>query len=212
VLLPGRVLAGECLPDCVVRPAQTAGPYFTDAALERSDIRSDPHDGAIALGMPLALTMLVSRLADGECRPLPGAEVHLWHCDAQGVYSGVRDPRFDTRDRAFLRGYQITDDCGEARFLTIFPGWYPGRAVHLHFKILARSGDRRSHEFTSQLYFDDALTDRVHAHPPYAARGQRNRRNAGDGIFRRGGAELMLAPVESDDGLAARFAVGLHMV
>jgi protocatechuate 3,4-dioxygenase beta subunit len=53
--------------------------------------------------------------------------VDVWHCDALGVYSGVRDFRFDTSGQKFLRGYQTTDERGEVRFLTIYPGWYVGR-------------------------------------------------------------------------------------
>jgi protocatechuate 3,4-dioxygenase beta subunit len=74
---------------CVVRPEQTEGPYFVDEQLNRSDIRSDPTDGSVKPGIPLALTLLVSRLNAGSCRPLTGATVDIWHCDAQGVYSGV---------------------------------------------------------------------------------------------------------------------------
>ena len=210
-LNPRRAVAGTLEPSCVVRPEQTEGPYFVDERLNRSDIRSDPTDGRVKSGTPLDLTLLVSRLNAGDCQPLPGAQVDIWHCDAQGVYSDVQDPEFNTIGQKFLRGYQITDARGEARFVTVYPGWYPGRTVHIHFKIRTALVARRSFEFTSQLYFDDVLTDRVHADTPYAAKGPRTARNQHDWFFRRGGDQLMLAPTSAADGYSATFAIGLQL-
>ncbi|HJR77753.1 MAG TPA: intradiol ring-cleavage dioxygenase [Nitrospiraceae bacterium] len=208
---PWRVLADEQVPSCIVRPEQTEGPYFVDERLHRSDIRSDPADGVVGPGTPLALTLHVSRLDGAGCRPLPGAHVDIWHCDALGIYSDVRDPDFNTIGKKFFRGYQLTDAQGQARFVTIYPGWYEGRTVHIHFKIRTDPTARRSFEFTSQMYFDDGLTDRVHAAPPYAARGPRTARNQHDRIFRRGGDQLMLAPTPAAAGYAATFPIGLKL-
>jgi len=208
---PGRTGDGTPVPSCVVRPEQTEGPYFVDEKLHRSDIRSDPTDGRLVPGVPLALTMLVSRLDATECAPLAGALVDVWHCDALGVYSDVRDPGFDTTGRKFLRGYQVTDARGAAHFLTVYPGWYAGRTVHIHFKIRSARSAGRAHEFTSQLYFDDALTDRVHTAAPYAAKGHRTMRNRDDRIYRGGGDQLTLAPTETADGYRASFAIGLQL-
>ena len=210
-LNPRRTVAGMLGPSCVVRPEQTEGPYFVDERLNRSDIRADPTDGRVRPGTPLALTLQDSRLGAGDCQPLPGAQVDIWHCDALGVYSDVRDPGFNTIGQKYLRGYQVTDARGEARFVTVYPGWYPGRTVHVHFKIRTAPVAQRSFEFTSQLYFDDVLTDRVHAAPPYAANGLRTARNQHDWIFRRGGDQLMLAPTTVADGYTAAFAIGLQL-
>ncbi len=204
-------LAGTPGPLCVVRPEQTEGPYFVDERLNRSDIRSDPADGQVKPGTPLALTLKVWRLSAGDCRPLVGAQVDLWHCDALGVYSDVRDPGFSTIGQKFLRGYQLTDAQGEARFVTVYPGWYPGRTVHIHFKIRTGLVAQRNFEFTSQLYFGDELTDRVHADLPYAKKGPRTARNQHDFIFRRGGNHLLLAPTATADGYSATFAIGLQL-
>jgi protocatechuate 3,4-dioxygenase beta subunit len=189
--------ATEGSSTCVVLPQQTEGPFFVDDQLERSDIRSDPDTRRVKAGAPLALTFAVSQLSGRRCTPLAGAQIDLWHCDALGEYS--------LDGGKFLRGYQRTDEAGQARFLTIFPGWYAGRAVHIHFKIRA-PGDR---EFASQLYFDDGLVDRVHAGEPYASHGQRTRRNRDDGIFRRGGEQLMPSVTRAGEGYAASFAVAL---
>jgi protocatechuate 3,4-dioxygenase beta subunit len=189
---------------CVVRPQQTEGPYFVDEELDRSDIRRDPATGQIKPGTPLALTFAVSTTsAKGLCKPFTGAHVDVWHCDAQGVYSDVVDPSFDTKGHKFLRGFQRTNADGEARFTTIYPGWYEGRAVHVHFKI--RGAGR---EFTSQLYFPDALTDRVHAAAFYKKPGTRTR-NADDGIFSNGGNNLILNPAPTANGYTATFTIAL---
>jgi protocatechuate 3,4-dioxygenase beta subunit len=203
---------GIGLPSCVVRPEQTEGPFFVDRMLERVDIRSDPASGRISEGLPIDLGINVSRVGSDGCSPLSGAQVDLWQCDARGEYSGVNERDSNARQGLFLRGYQRTDAAGRAQFTTIYPGWYRGRAVHIHFKIRTDPEVERGQEFVSQLYFDDALTDRVHATPPYADRGQRDRRNAADGIFRRGGEQLMLTLAErAGGGYQATFEIGLQI-
>jgi protocatechuate 3,4-dioxygenase beta subunit len=196
---------------CIVRPEQTEGPYFVDERLHRIDIRSDPTNGTITPGTPLTLTFHISRLHAGECHPLPDAMIDLWHCDARGVYSDVRDPGFSTVGQKFLRGYQLTDAQGTAQFLTIYPGWYPIRTAHIHFKIRTASAAQRSFEFTSQLYFPDDLTDRVHTALPYSSKGRRRVRNHHDFIFRYGGDQLMLQPSATNGGYAATFPIGLEL-
>lgn len=194
---------------CVVRPEQTEGPYFVDEELNRTDLRKDPASGAQKSGAALGIAFRVSRIVNGECRPLPNARVDLWHCDAAGVYSDVRDPRFDTTGQKFLRGYQVTDESGAASFTTLYPGWYPGRTVHIHFKVRTNAGSRRGEEFTSQLYFDDAVTDRVHTAAPYVKTGRRVR-NERDGIFRSGGDQLTLAVQPSGASYRAAFDLALE--
>ena len=190
-------------PACVVRPEVTEGPYYVDEDLNRSDIRSDPTSGAVKEGTPLLLTFNVSQVGSNGCVPLEGAKVEIWHCDAAGVYSDVSDPGFDTSGQKFLRGYQMTDAQGMAAFTTIYPGWYSGRTVHIHFKI---HPDANS-EFTSQLFFDDALTDQVFTQEPYASKGQRNTLNSNDNIYE----ELLLLPTTpADQGYASVFDIGLQ--
>jgi protocatechuate 3,4-dioxygenase beta subunit len=202
--------AAAALPSCIVRPAQTEGPYFVDEKLRRSDIRSDPSDGSTRDGVRLGLAFAVSRIDGGSCAPFEGVVVDIWHCDAAGIYSDVRDPAFDTAGRKFLRGYQVTDANGAASFVTVYPGWYQGRTVHVHFKLRTDPGADVALEFTSQLYFDDALTDVVHARQPYAARGPRTVRNDGDGIYRNGGSALLLTVVDDGSGgYLATFDVGI---
>jgi protocatechuate 3,4-dioxygenase beta subunit len=195
---------------CVVRPQQTEGPYYVNEMLNRSDIRSDPSDGAVRPGIPLQVSFNVSRMAPDGCTPFPGAYVDVWHCDHAGVYSDVEDPGFNSVGKKFLRGYQVTDKDGIARFTTIYPGWYSGRAVHIHFKIRSAPSISPGFEFTSQVYFDDALTDRVHALEPYAARGPRDVRNPEDRIFRQGGSQLLLALTPDAQGYSGAFDITLQ--
>jgi protocatechuate 3,4-dioxygenase beta subunit len=189
-----------------VRPAQTEGPFFVDNRLNRSDIRSDAAGGVVKAGVPLQLAFHVSQLAGSTCAPLAGAQVDVWHCDALGAYSDTRDGRGNTEGQTFLRGYQVTDDAGLARFTTIYPGWYQGRAVHVHFKVRTQA----AMEFTSQIYFDDAVTDRIATQAPYAGRpGARRVRNDDDGPFRGGGRQLLLPVTPRGDGYAGTFALAL---
>lgn len=194
---------------CIVRPEQTEGPYFVDEELHRSDIRSDPTDKRVTPGVPLTIVFQVMRVQARECQPLPEAKVDIWHCDARGIYSDVRDPGFDTSGQKFLRGYQLTNARGEAQFITIYPGWYPIRTVHIHFKIRTATIMDRRHEFTSQVYFPDDLTDRVHMAAPYSSNGRRRVRNHHDFIFRDSGDRLTLQPVETENGFTATFPIGL---
>lgn len=191
---------------CVLTPTQAEGPYFVDERLNRSDIRANPADGSLRAGVPLALTLRIAALDGTGCMPLLGAIVDIWHCDAGGIYSDVVDGASDTPGSKFLRGYQIADTEGAVRFTTVYTGWYPGQAVHIHLKVRAGGRAGRHYELTSQLYFDQAVTERV-----YARRGAGWPRNAGDVIFRRGGRQLVLTPVAADTGNRAAFDVALHL-
>ena len=198
---------------CTVRPQQIEGPYFVDGKLNRSDIRSDPRTRVLSEGVPLYLKFVVSRTEGSGCLPLAGAQVDVWHCDAEGLYSDTQDFQEDTRGFKFLRGYQLTDRNGAASFTTIFPGWYPGRTVHIHFKIRvgAQGKGAGGKEFTSQIYFDDALTDVIHSQLPYSKRGPRKVRNNRDVVSLIGGSRLVLPLQEHRKGYAGTFDISLEM-
>jgi protocatechuate 3,4-dioxygenase beta subunit len=206
---PAVAAAMAAPASCVVTPQMTEGPYFVDERLNRSDIRANTSDGATKAGVPVSLSLQVSQLGADGCIPLVGATFDLWHCDALGTYSDVTDvgQGFATTGQDFLRGYQETDADGMARFTTIFPGWYTGRAVHMHFKVRTDPDAASGYEATSQFFFEDALIDRVHGLEPYAAKGPRDVRNAQDGIYQGGGEQTTLPLVQQDDGYAAQYQV-----
>jgi protocatechuate 3,4-dioxygenase beta subunit len=192
------------VPACVVRPEVTEGPYYVDEDLVRSDIRSDPATGEVREGMPLVLTFNVSQVSNGSCTAFEGATVDIWHCDAAGQYSDVSDRGFDTKGQKWLRGTQVTDASGKATFTTIYPGWYSGRAVHIHYKVYPDE----TKVFTSQLFFDEALSEEVFAQPPYASKGSPDTLNSTDGIYQ----DLMLLTVnKTDQGYASTFDIGVDL-
>jgi protocatechuate 3,4-dioxygenase beta subunit len=195
--------AAPSVPACVVRPEVTEGPYYVDVGLVRSDVRSDSASGEVKAGTPLVLTFNVSQVSASSCTPLQGATVEIWHCDAEGQYSGVSDRSFDTTGQNWLRGAQITDANGIATFTTIYPGWYPGRAVHIHFAVAPDA----SSVFTSQLFFDEALTEQVLQADAYSAKSNvPDTLNSTDNIFEE---LLLLDAVAAGEGYAATFAIGI---
>jgi protocatechuate 3,4-dioxygenase beta subunit len=188
----------------VLQPEMTEGPYYLDLDLVRSDIAEDRE------GAPLALNLVVIDVETGQ--PLEGAAVDIWHCDANGLYSGFVDQSAGSNQGAtdlsdsgtFLRGTQLTDASGAVTFATIYPGWYQGRTVHIHLKV--HVSGREIH--TGQLFFDDTFTDEVFAtNEPYSGRSERSTRNDNDNIYG-GGGNLSLVPVEPRDG---GYAGGLTM-
>jgi protocatechuate 3,4-dioxygenase beta subunit len=199
-------------PACLLAPALTAGPYWRDDPLRRWDLRRDsqPSSGAEpAPGIPLDLAIRVSTAAEEQCRPLRGAQVDLWQCDAQGAYSGV--PEHGSAGRDFLRGFQVTDDAGWVQFLTVYPGWYPGRTVHIHAKV--RTFDPFGGvvtEVSTQLFFDDAATDAVLDSPAYAGRGPRDTRNDTDPVL--GGRVARVVSLTGDVEAGMRGVIDLGVM
>jgi protocatechuate 3,4-dioxygenase beta subunit len=176
---------------CLLTPAQTEGPFFYDTGLERRDIRD---------GKPGALLELGLRVVDAEsCAPISGALVEVWHADAAGVYSAFDVAQGNSGNAAgqtFLRGFQATDASGQVEFLSVYPGWYPGRTPHIHIMVLL-PGARESALLTTQLYFPESVTDAVYATEPYAARGPRSTTNASDGV---GVPSALVGAVDATDG------------
>jgi len=184
---------------CDPTPAQTQGPFWLDDNLQRSDIRTDPSDGTTRPGIPLTLKLRVTR-SDTACAPAAGVQVDVWQCDAGGVYSD--DANTGEPGGRFLRGYQIADATGAVQFTTIYPGWYPGRTVHVHYRVRAAG----CVDFASQVYFDDAITDEVLKTSAYAAHGARDTTNADDAIF---DARTLLALAPDGGGWIGTFDVAL---
>jgi len=157
---------------CKLTPEQTEGPFYIDVGLDRRDITEGVDGHPLRLGV---------QVVDADCNPMPGAVVDVWHADATGDYSAFDDDSGGDDAGAgttFLRGSQVSDAAGIVEFGTVYPGWYQGRAVHIHTKV--RLDDAAV--LTTQLYFPEDLTDEVHAEEPYAAHGTRDTRNEDDAI------------------------------
>jgi protocatechuate 3,4-dioxygenase beta subunit len=176
-------------------PQQIEGPYFVDDMPNRSDIRSDPSDGSVQEGIPLRLVLHVYDVDNGSCIPLSGAQVDLWHANSQGVYSGVQDA--GTGGKEFLRGYQVTDDNGTVRFTMVYPGWYEGRAIHIHVKVRTFEGSEETLEWTSQFYLNNSINEQVHTQPPYTDHGIPYITNEEDMIYKGASSDGL---IQSDTG------------
>ena len=162
---------------CAVTAEQTEGPFYFDVDRIRSDIREDREGAVLRLGV---------RVRDAtDCTPLANAVVDVWHCDAEGGYSAT--------GQTYLRGAQVTDRDGTAEFTTIYPGWYPGRTVHIHAKVHL---DRET-VLTTQLYFADDVTARVFIDDPYPGESNRDGFNASDSLY---DPSLELTLSEEGDG------------
>ena len=197
---------------CVLTAALTEGPFFVDEKLNRADIRSDANTNVVKEGSLLALAFNVSRIQSNACTPLPGAQVDIWQCDALGVYSGAVDRSFNTTGQNWLRGYQVTDANGVATFRTILPGWYPGRASHIHFKIRGTAPSGSPYDFTSQLFFTEDFLASAYTRAPYNTKPDSGRRrNADERIYSQGGSELLVAPASSGDGYSAALNIALDI-
>lgn len=182
---------------CVLSPEQTEGPYYIAGEQVRRDI-TEGRPGA-------ALTLRTTVVDASSCEPIRDAAVDVWHADAGGAYSGFSQGG-GSEDSTFMRGVQMTNADGLAEFLTVYPGWYQGRTVHIHVKV--HVGGDVVH--TGQLYFDDGLTDSVYTAEPYAARGERDVTNDGDPVFAAGGEDSLLAVEKTGAGYVGTITLGVE--
>ena len=162
----------DWLGTCGLLPEQTAGPFPLDEQFIRRDITEGRPGHPLRLGF---------RVVDGECAPVPRATVEVWHTDATGDYSAFADGgggKDEAEGTTFLRGTQVAGEDVIVAFTTVYPGWYPGRAVHVHLRV------HRDDEIvlTSQVYFDEAYTEEVFATGAYAEFGPPDTTWATDGI------------------------------
>jgi protocatechuate 3,4-dioxygenase beta subunit len=188
---PNAVASGAVT--CVLAPELTEGPYYVPNEAVRRNITEG------RAGTPLRLHLTVVNTS--SCKPLKGAAVDIWHADASGVYSGVAG-----NTGTFMRGVQRTDRNGLAVFDTVYPGWYRGRAVHIHVKV--HVGGNVVH--TGQLFFPDTLTEQVYKASPYRARGNPDVTDGADSIYRNGGSRSLLHPVKSGGGYLASMVMGVQ--
>ncbi|USQ97087.1 intradiol ring-cleavage dioxygenase [Caulobacter sp. RL271] len=192
--------ARQLNPGPTLTPAVTEGPYYLAGAPARGDIRE---------GLPGLAVELRFHVFDETGAPLPLARVDVWHCDAQGRYSGFgdapgREPPAALKAARFLRGVQPVDDGGVATFRTVYPGWYEGRTTHIHYKVWL---DGRT-LLTSQVFLPDALNEFLYLQAAdYRRERARDTLNRNDGIARQGGEATFAAVAQGDDRFRVDFDV-----
>ena len=170
---------GSSSSNCVVTNIETEGPFptKTPSSLVTNDIRSD----RTGVAMTVAITI---KNKNSNCAALAGALVDIWHCDAAGNYSEYGGTNMQTTNYTsvhFLRGRQTTDANGAVNFTTIFPGWYSGRAVHIHVHIYSSTGQSL---LVTQIAFPAAVCDTVFTTATnYYKKGKADTTNEKDNVF-----------------------------
>lgn len=163
---------------CAVSPSETKGPFpiKTPSQLVLENIKSD------RAGIALLINLKIENKSN-NCAPFPDVLVDVWHCDKDGNYSeygGTQMQQTDYTSVHFLRGRQTADSKGEVSFLSIYPGWYQGRAPHIHVEVLSSSG---SSLLVTQIAFPENISSNVYSSPNYASHGQADTSNLKDSIF-----------------------------
>ena len=180
---------------CAVTPTETVGPYPSLTDLFRSDIRENKP------GTTLTLTIKVVNTNAG-CAGVPNANVEIWHVDAAGNYSQYGTQTTQT----YLRGIQTTNAGGEVTFTTIYPGWYQGRATHIHAEVTINGVSRK----VTQIAFPESVNNTVHASGAYSFRGTNPMSNAADGIFADSLSSELVTPTGNvGAGYAATFQIAI---
>jgi protocatechuate 3,4-dioxygenase beta subunit len=202
---PSGTATSELFDDaasCVLTAEETEGPYYFDVDSIRSDITENRAGTALRLAV---------RVQDADaCMPIENAVVDLWHCDAEGIYSGFETASLGgaagggrTDDDTFMRGAQVTNADGTVQFRTIYPGWYRGRTVHIHAKVHVDG----STALTTQFFFDENVTETVYRGDPYGEHTGRDTFNENDSIF---DPSLILTLSGDGDGYLGVITLGVR--
>ncbi|HEU0090891.1 MAG TPA: intradiol ring-cleavage dioxygenase [Vicinamibacteria bacterium] len=187
---------------CAVTPTETLGPYPSLTNFVRSDIREGKS------GLPLALTITIVN-TNNSCSPVANAAVDIWQCDAQGNYSEYSQPGYNGTGQTFLRGIQTTDAGGRVTFTTVFPGWYRGRATHIHVEVKVNNSVVK----VTQIAFEETVIAAVYATGVYAAKGRNPTSNASDMVFADSlsSETATITGGDATSGYSAAFTVGVSI-
>jgi len=212
---PARSISTEASGDstaagsvtCAITPDETAGPYPFDLGSDPAIFRKDITEGKS--GVPLTLTLNVVNVRD-NCRPYENARVDIWHCDKDGYYSEYNVSGYlgteNNAGKTFLRGIQLTDSGGQVSFKTIYPGWYSGRATHIHVEIFINAVLKK----TTQLAFPESITTAVYNSSLYSPHGQNTTSNLDDQVFADSvSEELVTITGDTTNGYVAVFVIGV---
>ena len=172
----GNTLNQTTSGSCTISPSETKGPFpiKTPSDLAKANIVSDRK------GIPLLVTIKIQN-KNNNCKDLSNVMVDIWHCDAEGNYSeygGTGMQSIDYTSVHFLRGRQTTNEKGEVSFITIYPGWYRGRAPHIHVEILDNNNKSL---LSTQIAFPEDISDTVYTNSNY--KGKADTSNSSDNVF-----------------------------
>lgn len=190
---------------CTVSPTETEGPYpYVGGEITNPLNRADVTGGQT--GVPLAISFLVVN-TNNNCNVVTGARVDIWHCNKDGYYSGYGNQQglLGTKSylgETWLRGYLLTDATGIAKFTTIYPGWYGGRATHIHMEVFVNNVLKK----VTQLTFSETISDAVHVSTLYAAHGVNPIRNASDSVFGDSATDLALETLALTGSISAGYS------
>jgi protocatechuate 3,4-dioxygenase beta subunit len=196
---------GTTSTTCALSPEETAGPYPDRLGMVNNAtfFRQDVTEGKA--GLPLTLTLSVVKVSTA-CTPITNAAVEIWQCDATGNYSEYSQPGYNGTGQTFLRGLQTTDANGNVTFKTIYPGWYAGRATHIHVQVFVNGSVVK----TTQIAFPENISASVYSTGVYAAHGQNTTTNARDNVFSDGtDHEMATVTGDSSAGYAATLVIGV---
>jgi protocatechuate 3,4-dioxygenase beta subunit len=194
---------------CVTTPEETSGPYPYDLSMDSAIFRTNITEGKT--GVPLSLTLTIVN-SNNDCSPVENARVDIWHCDKDGYYSEYDVSGYlgteDNTGKTFLRGIQLTDASGQVKFTTIYPGWYSGRATHIHVEVFINSVLKK----TTQLAFPASVTAAVYESNLYEVHGQNTTSNTEDQVFADSWSEeLVTLTGDLTNGYLAVFTVGVAL-
>jgi protocatechuate 3,4-dioxygenase beta subunit len=190
---------------CAVTPSETEGPYPDRIGMisNQAYYRRDVTEGTPGLALTLTLTIVN---VNSACSRVSNASVEIWQCDAAGNYSEYSQPGFNGTGQTFLRGVQTTDGNGQVTFTTIYPGWYAGRATHIHVDVFMNGSLAK----TTQIAFPETISAAVYATGVYASHGQNTTTNARDNVFS-DGTDYEMATLSGDtsSGYTATLTIGI---
>ena len=198
---------GGTSSQCVEAATETRGPYpdITGMVNNQAFYRQDIREGRTGTVLTVNFTVVNVRSA---CAPVGNASVEIWQCDAEGRYSEYAQGNFDGRGQTFLRGLQVTNASGQCSFTTIYPGWYQGRATHIHVDVLVNGQRVKS----TQMAFPEDVSSQVYAQGVYAPKGQNSTTNARDNVFSDGtSTEMATVTGSAAAGYSAALTVGISV-
>jgi len=199
---------------CIVTASETEGPYpyvggESTNPLNRSDVTAGQ------TGVPLTLSFVVVD-ANNSCNVVTGARVDIWHCNKDGYYSGYANQNSGLGAKSYvgetwLRGYQLTDSTGVAKFSTIYPGWYSGRATHIHIEVFVNGVMKK----TTQICFSESINNVVYASSLYSSHGVNPLTNEADGILGNSLTDLANETVSLTgsvaEGYSGSYTIGIQL-